>query len=439
MTRKLLLLLFIIAYFIPAAIGQAFNSAKLDTLFDVLAANNKAMMSVAVSQNGKQIYSKSIGYSVLSADTKISASAQTHYRIGSISKMFTAVMIFQLIDEGKLTLATPLSAYFADLPNAGKITIANLLNHSSGLHNFTDDTGYVSMMVKKTPHAELLTKFRNAKPDFEPGGKHEYSNTNFVLLGYIVEKLDKKEYPAALKDRILTKIGLKDTYYGGKINPEKQEAYSYGWNGSWQVTRETDMSIPGGAGGIVSTPADLNTFIEALFAGKLISESDLNNMKTIKDGFGMAMFTVPFGARVGYCHNGAIDGFLSTVSYFPEDKLAVSYSANGVNTNFNDIMIAVLSAAYHVPYAMPFYPKPEILDRYPGVYSNQQIPIKIIIARKGEDLTAQPTGQPAFPLTATSNSSFRFDAAGIVIWFNEVKKQITISKDGISTIFTKEN
>jgi D-alanyl-D-alanine carboxypeptidase len=439
MMRKLLLLFIITACFIPAAIGQTFNNVKLDSLFDVLAAHNQAMLSISISQNGKTIYNKSIGYSVLGADRKIPATAQTHYRIGSISKMFTAVMIFQLIDEGKLTLTTPLSAFFADLPNANKITIANLLNHSSGLHNFTNDTSYQSMMVRKTPHAELLTRFRNTRPDFEPGSKHEYSNTNFVLLGYIVEKLDKKDYAIALNERILTKAGLKDTYYGNNINPERREAYSYSWNGSWQITKETDMSIPGGAGGIESTPADLNRFIEALFAGKLISESDLNNMKTIKDGFGMAMFPFPFYTKVGYGHNGAIDGFLSVASYFPEDKLAISYTANGVNTDLNNVMIAVLSAVFNKPFAIPFYPGPEVLDKYTGIYGAPLVPVKITVARNAAGLTAQATGQSAFPLTATSNNTFRFDAAGIEILFNDTNKQLTIVQAGRSTVFTKEN
>lgn len=439
MMRKLWLLFIITACFSTATIGQTFNKAKLDTLFDVLAAHNQAMLSISVSQNGKSIYSKSIGYSVLSADKKVPATAQTHYRIGSISKMFTAVMIFQLIDEGKLTLNTPLSTYFADLPNAGKITIANLLNHSSGLHNFTNDTSYQSMMVRKTLHAELLTKFRNTKPDFEPGIKHQYSNTNFILLGYIVEKLDKKDYAIALKDRILTKVGLKDTYYGGKINPDKQEAFSYNWNGNWQIAKETDMSIPGGAGAIVSTPADLNTFIEALFAGKLIGKGDLDSMKTIKNGFGMAMFPFPFYTKVGYGHNGAIDGFLSVVSYFPEDKLAISYTANGVNTDLNNVMIAVLSAVFNKPFTIPFYPKPEILDQYIGVYGTPQIPVKITVAKSASGLTAQATGQSAFPLTATSNNTFRFDPAGIEILFNDVNKQLTIVQGGHTTVFTKEN
>src|ERR1700712_1664440 len=108
--------------------STCFNKAKMDSLFAVIALNNKAMMSISVAQNGVPLYNNAIGYSLLTDSRKIPATTQTRYRIGSISKMFTAVMIFQLIEEGKLKLTTPLATYFPDVPNAGKITIANMLN-----------------------------------------------------------------------------------------------------------------------------------------------------------------------------------------------------------------------------------------------------------------------------------------------------------------------
>jgi len=319
--------------------SQSPDTAKLNSFFNALSAHNKNMGSLTISSNGKVVYQKTIGYSQVNDSIKRPTTVKTKYRIGSISKMFTAVMVFQLIEEGKLNLATPLSTYYPQLPNAAKITISEMLDHRSGLYNFTSDTLYSSYETKPQSEAAMLSVMEKEKPAFEPDAKAEYSNTNFVLLGYIIEKITGKPYPEALKERITSKIGLTDTYYGGKINPANNEAYSYSYQGEWKQEPETDMSIPGGAGALVSTPTDLVKFIEALFAGKLISQSSLNQMKTMRDNFGMAMFIMPFDDKKSYGHSGGIDGFSSMLSYFPEEGLAISYISNGAVYSTNDVMI----------------------------------------------------------------------------------------------------
>jgi CubicO group peptidase (beta-lactamase class C family) len=425
--------------------AQTFNKTRLDSLMDALAANNKAMVSIALTQNGKPIYSKAVGYSFINGNQKIPATIQTHYRIGSITKVFTSVMIFQLIEEGKLQLTTPLSKFFPDLPNADKITIANLLSHSSGLHNFTNDSSYITMMERKVTEAEMLAKFKKQPSDFEPGNKTEYSNTNFVLLGYIVEKLDKNTYAIALKNRILNKIDLKDTYYGDKINQARQEAQSYKWEDGWKPATETDMSIPGGAGAVVSTPTDLTHFMDALFTGKLVSDSSLVHMKTIKGGFGMDLMVFPFYEQTGYGHSGGIDGFASIAIYFPEKKMAFAYIANGINMALNDMVIGALSITLNRPYTLPTYTnkiiklKPEDLDKYLGVYASAALPIKITITKNDAKLLAQATGQSVFPLTATGVNEFSFALAGIVLIFDPANNQITLKQGGGTYVLTKEN
>jgi D-alanyl-D-alanine carboxypeptidase len=439
-------LLFIAAIALSAQASFAqtsFNKAKLDSLMDALTTNNKAMVSIAIRQNGNLLYSRAIGYSVIDATRKIPATTQTHYRIGSVSKVFTSVIIFQLIEEGKLTLATPLAKFFPDLPNAAKITIAQMLNHSSGLHNFTSDSSYTAMMTKKITHVEMLVKLRSQKSDFEPGTKNEYSNTNFLLLGYIAEKLDKKPYAEILITRIANKIGLKDTYYGGKINPDKQEAQSYTWNdNSWQPATETDMSIPGGAGAVVSTPTDLTKFMGALFTGKLISDSSLTHIKTVKGGFGMDLMPYPFYSNIGFGHDGGIDGFLSRVIYYPDGQVSISYTTNGSHTNLNDLAIGMLSVTFNKTYTIPSFKtitfKPEDLDQYLGTYSSETLPLKVTFTKKGTQLMAQATGQGPLPLDATGPNEFKYDAAGAVFIFDLANNHITLRQNGRSYLFTKE-
>jgi len=422
--------------------SQNFNKAKMDQLFDALAQKEKAMGSLTLSKNGNVIYSRAIGYSSIIDASKQPSTTMTKYRIGSITKMFTTTMIFQLVEEGKLKLSTTLDAYFPKLPNANKITIGNLLNHHSGLHNFTNDPEYATYMTQPKSQDEMLVLFAKSSVDFQPNEKGDYSNTNFVVLGFVIEKITKQSYSVNLKQRITTKIGLSNTYYGGKTNLNNNECFSYQFVGNWKQMPETDMSIPGGAGAIVSTPTDLTKFIEALFSLKLIKQSSLDQMKTITDGFGMGMFQIPFYDHKAWGHNGGIDGFGSNLAYFPEDGLSIAYCTNGQIYPMNDILIGVLSIYFNKDYTIPAFNtvalKTEELDKYLGVYSSTQIPLKITITKENTSLIAQATGQSSFPLEATEKDKFKFDQAGVVIEFNPDKNEMTLKQGGGTFLFTKD-
>lgn len=421
--------------------AQQFNKNKADSLFDVIAANNRAMISVAVTRNGQPVYNKAIGYSWVGAQN-MPANTATKYRVGSVTKMFTAAMIFQLIEEGKLSLDTKLSSFYTSIPNSDKITIAQMLNHSSGIHSFTSDADqYRKWLGQQQTPVQLIARMA-ARSEFEPGSKHEYSNSNFVLLGYIIEKLDKRPYEASLKNRITGKLKLGSTYYGGKITSSANEANSYKWaNNTWVPDTETDMSIPGGAGALVSNPTDLTAFMYALFTGKIVSIASLNQMRTIKDGFGMNLFKFQFDSHTAYGHTGGIDGFQSQAAYFPEEGIAVAYVANGVNTNINNIMIGLLSIIYNKPYQIPSFkivtPKSQELDQYTGNYSSAELPLNILITKNNNILIAQATGQSAFDLQYVGSHEFKFEPADIVLIFNPSGSSMTLKQGGKSFPFTK--
>jgi len=422
--------------------AQNFDKPKLDQLFDTLARKEKAMGSLTLSKNGDVIYSRAIGYSSISENGKKPSTTLTKYRIGSISKMFTTTMIFQLVEEGKLKLETTLDTWFPTIPNANKITIFNLLNHRSGIHNFTNDPDYQTWMTQPKTQTEMIAIIAKKAVDFQPNEKAAYSNSNFVILGYIIEKITKQSYAINLKQRITSKIGLANTYYGGKTNLNNNECYSFQFTGSWKQMPETDMSIPGGAGSVVSTPTDMTKFIEVLFSLKLVSQNSLDQMKTITEGFGMGMFQIPFYTKKGYGHNGGIDGFGSNLSYFPEDSLAVAYCTNGMVFPMNDILIGILSIYFGREYSIPTFNslalKPEELDKYLGIYSSTQLPLKITITKDKSTLIAQATGQSAIPLEAAEKDKFKFDAAGIVLEFNTDKNEMTLKQGGGVFIFTKD-
>jgi D-alanyl-D-alanine carboxypeptidase len=423
--------------------AQTLNTAKLDSLLTGLAAHNKLMGSVALSHAGQVVYSRAFGSAQL-APARLATPA-TRYRVGSISKMFTATMVMQLIEEKKLTLATPLATFFPQLPQAKTITIDQLLSHRSGLHNITSDAAYAGYMTQPKTQAELLALIAATTPDFEPGAKYAYSNSNYLVLSYIIEKLTKQPYAQALQKRLVAKAGLKNTYYGGKIDAAKQEAVSYtGSPGGWQLMPETDMSIPTGAGAIVSTPADLDRFLEALFGGKLVSAASLAEMKTIRDGYGRGLMMMPLGTKQSYGHGGSIDGFLSMASYFPDDKVAVAVCTNGQQYAFNDLMLGILSIYFGKPYKIPdfsasaYVPAPADLDRYAGTYASSQLPLKVTFTKQGTTLHAEATGQGILPLEPVSPGVFKFDQGGIRFEFDPAKPAFTLKQGGGTFVFTKE-
>lgn len=422
--------------------SQGINKPKLDSLFDVLAQKNKAMGSLTISKNGHVLYSRAIGDRLISEKEKKPSTTVTKYRIGSITKMFTATMIFQLIEEGRVTLATTLDKFFPSLPNANQITIGNLLNHRSGLHNFTADSEYTTWMTQPKTEDEMLAIISKNKVDFQANEKFSYSNSNYLVLGYVIEKNTGQSYSQNLKERITSKIGLSNTYAGSKTDINNNESFSYSFVSNWKQEPETDMSIPGGAGSIVSTPTDLTKFIEALFSLKLVSQNSLNQMKTMTDGYGMGMFQIPFYSKHAYGHNGGIEGFGSSLAYFPEDSLAIAYCTNGQVYPLNDILIGVLSIYFDLPYSIPAFSalqlKTEDLDKYLGIYSSVQVPLKITITKDDTTLIAQATGQSTFPLEATERDKFEFNQAGIIIEFDTAKREFTLRQGGGSYLFTKD-
>ncbi|UYZ62625.1 serine hydrolase domain-containing protein [Hymenobacter weizhouensis] len=420
--------------------AQQFNKAKLDSLLTALADHHKLMGSLVLSQNGQVVYRRAVGL----AQPNTAATPATHYRIGSVTKLFTAALVLQLVEEGRLAFSTPLATWFPQLPNAARITVDHLLHHRSGLANFTSAPAYQQYLTQPQTQAQMLTIMGGAAPEFEPGARFAYSNTNYVLLGYIVEKITGQPYAQAVQQRIATKLGLKDTYYGGRIRAKAQEAASFRWNGAaWLPEPETDMSIPGGAGALVSTPADLARFVESLFGGQLLKPASLQLMLTMQDGYGIALMRLPFYDKTSYGHFGGIDGFNAALAYFPQEKLAVAYCGNGLNYNFNDALIGVLSVYFGKPYRIPtFEAAPTLtateLSRYAGTYASSQFPLKVAVTATGTTLMAQATGQGAFPLTPQSATHFVYEPAGVQMDFDVAKGEFTLRQGGGSYLFKRE-
>lgn len=419
-----------------------FNTSQLDYFFDILDENQKFMGSVAISKNEKLIYTKTIG--MADVEKNISANPNTKYRIGSTSKMITAAMIFRAAEMGKLSLNTPINKFFPQLPNAEKITIENLLNHRSGLFSVTSDPTFFDWRTKNKTRSELLAIIENGAVQFAPNEKAAYSNSNYILLSFILEDVFKKSYDEVLQELISTPLNLKNTYLGKNINTRKNETHSYKKSDNWTQQPETNTSIPLGAGGITSTPQELVIFMDALFSEKIISQESLTQMTSITDGYGMGIFPKEINEKVGYDHPGTIDGFNTNLIYIPAENLTVAISTNGDDFNMKNILQTVFDAIDKKPYQIPSFSTYEVdpadLDSYVGAYSSDDIKIfKIYIRKEGNTLFAQATGQDSWAMSAADKHIFRIDAMGArKIEFQPEKKVMIWEQNGKTSVWKKE-
>lgn len=440
--KKTLLSLLTIVFAGPAFAQQTdlAKFKKIDSLLTYLSANKKFMGQVAIQEKGKVVFDKAYGFA--NAENKLAATPDTKYKIGSVTKIFTAAMIFQLIEEKKLNLNRPLSEFYPKIPNADKITIGHLLNHKSGIYNYTDSPDFTNYKTEQQTKKEMLARLESGEPVFDPGARGEYSNANYVLLGYIIQDVTKKTYKENLTQRITSKAGLKNTYYYTKINPKRNEAYSYTYaNGKWLRTEEWHESVAGGAGALQSTATDLTKFINALFNGKLVSALSLEQMSTIDWGFGKGLLAYPFLERKFLGYNGGIESFKSVVSYYPKEQIGFAVLVNGGDYNTNDIILGILSIYYKKPYIFPNLTSVALSENtlkvHEGIYSTPSLPFKVDIKLVNGELVAHAQNQGSFPLNPVSENEFNYPPAGITITFNS--KGFTLKQaDGTTSQFAKE-
>lgn len=431
---------FIVAVSVSSfAFSQNNIREKLSNYLDSLNTHHNIMGSFAFADNNQASFLKVVGFS--DAEKRQKANMNTQYRIGSISKTFTAVLVMKAIEDKKLSLSTKLSQYYPEIENADKITIENLLQHRTGIHNLTNENEYMQYYTQNQTEQDLINIIKKYKSDFNPGIKFEYSNSNYILLGFILEKIYKKSYAQLIKENIAKPLKLTLTEMGRKIDSGKNQAKSYTYsNGAYILSSETDMSVPIGAGNIISTPTELLKFILGLENGKLITKESLKQMKNFSDNYGYGLVKIPFNEQSGFGHTGGIDEFRSFLYYFPDLKVAVSSVTNQSDYDNNQIAINMIKAAAGQDFSMPNFKSlsENELQQFVGIYSAPEIPVKFDIFIKDKTLMAQATDQSAFPLEHTSKNSFKFDAAGIVVNFEPSKKQFVIIQSGEETVFTKD-
>jgi CubicO group peptidase (beta-lactamase class C family) len=387
------------------------NVSRMEQVVQSYVDSKQFMGAALVARDGKVLLSK--GYGFANLEWGVANSPASKFRLGSITKQFTAACILLLEERGKLKVDDPVKKYMTDAPAAwDKVTIFNLLTHTSGIPSFTGFPDYASTEAIATTPEKLVARFRDKPLEFQPGEKWNYSNSGYVLLGYLIEKISQQSYSEFVQENIFTPLGMKDSGYDSNsaIILHRASGYTPSAKGTIHAGY-IDMSIPFSAGSLYSTTEDLLRWEQGLMGGKLLSAASLAKMTTpFKNdyAFGLAVHAVN-GHKV-IEHGGGIEGFNTEIAYYPEDKLTVVVLANLNGGVPETIAKALAQVAHGEKVVLPSERKEitvsaAVLGAYVGTY--QLTPdFSIVVTFEGGQLMAQATGQPKFPLFAESETKF---------------------------------
>ena len=323
------------------------NIARMEQVIQFYVDGKKFMGSVLVARDGKMVLDK--GYGFANLEWSIPDSPTTKFRLGSITKQFTAACILLLEERGKLKIDDPVKKYMPDAPTAwDKITIFHVLTHTSGIPSFTSFPDYRSTEATATTPEKLVARFRDKPLDFEPGEKWNYSNSGYVLLGYLIEKISGQSYSEFVQQNIFTPLGMNDSGYDSNSAIIQRRAAGYSPRPDGPVNAGyIDMTIPFSAGALYSTTEDLLRWEQGLFGGKLLSPTSLQKMTTpFKEDYALGLGVRSVNGRKVIEHGGGIEGFNTELAYYPEDKLVVAVLGN-LNGGAPEEIASKLAAIAH--------------------------------------------------------------------------------------------
>jgi D-alanyl-D-alanine carboxypeptidase len=375
--------------------------------------------SVAAARGDTIVLAK--GYGLAEVEHDVAASADTMFRIGSITKQYTAAAIMRLYEQGKLGLDDDMHKFLPDFPTQDHtVTIRHLLTHTSGIHSYTSDGEFMQNRTGlELTHEQLLAEFKDDPFDFAPGEKWAYNNSGYYLLGMIIEKISGKPYGQYVQDEFFTPLKLTRTRYDSTSEVIKNRAQGYRTEGDKLLNDQSmAMSIPGGAGGLIASAQNMVRWQMALTTGHVVSQDSFKQMctpvtlsdgKTRDYGFGLAMKAYRDQPWIG--HGGGIFGFNSMMVYFPDHHLHIAVISNGQNAPSAALLNTIADVALGLP-------KDEIRDlvltaeqmrRYLGTYKLADVPLEAKVFIRDGKLFAQATNQPEFRLMPQGNHEFRAD------------------------------
>jgi len=395
-----------------SALAQTNPTPRIQQIIASYVDEKTFMGSVLVAKDGKVILDQ--GYGSADLEWNIPNSPTTKFRLGSITKQFTAASILLLQERGKLSIDDPVSKYLPDAPAAwSKITIHNVLTHTSGIPSFTNFPDYRATEWKDITPSELVARFRDKPLDFEPGTKFSYSNSGYVLLGYLIEKISGQTYGDFLQQNIFIPLGMKDTGIDSNANilPQRAQGYRRSPHGI-EHDGYISMTIPFSAGALYSTTGDLLKWEQALFGGKVLKPESLAKMTTaFKNDYGCGLFIRTVDGHKLITHGGGIEGFNTSLNYYPDDKLIVIVLGNLTGGAPDQIARYAGQTALGQAVTLTSERKevslsPAILPDYAGTYRVADLDADLIIAVKEGHLTAKLGKQNPVDIFPESETRF---------------------------------
>lgn len=445
---KTLTFILVLGILFHPALAQ--NDAQLSAQFDKLLSQqfkaNEPGAAALVAKNGKIIYQE--GFGMANVELDIPMKADHVFRIGSITKQFTAIAILQLMEQGKLSLQDEITKFIPDYPTRGnRITIEHLLTHTSGIPDFSNMRDTTQMGKKDFTPKQMIDYFKNEPIRFAPGTKYEYSNSGYFLLGYIIEQITGMSYAQYIEENFFKPLGMNASLYASDTRIVKNRADGYSkTKGRYENTAYLSMTIPYAAGSIQSTVEDLFKWQQGLLSGKLVKKETLDKAWSryqLSDG---SRSSYGYGWRQGFIqespslwHGGLINGFMTMAMYLPEENVFVAVFSNCDANSPVDVTAKMAALAIGKPYEYKaITADSSVLKKYEGVYENGKGQQRIVNV-SGNRLLIQLNRSPKSEIKAYQKDQFFFVNEPMVsIDFirnnkGEVEKLVTKSRTAIES------
>lgn len=391
--------------------------AQVNTIAREAVASERGVgLSVAVMKNGEMILEA--GYGLADLEFEAPADAETMFRIGSVTKQFTAALVMRKVEAGALSLDDPLTKFFPGWPAPGDaVTIRHLLNHTSGIRSYTSIEGFMESPAVDRTTEEMLAVFRDEPWDFGPGEQWSYNNSGYYLLGAILEKIDGRPWSEQV-EALTQELGLDRTRVDSNREVLRNRAQGYGWeNGALVNDRFIAPSVPGAAGAMLSTAGDLVRWSEALATGEVVEPATYERMlepAAIADGethpYGFGLMVGPFDEEPAVAHGGGIFGFNAFLARFPtHNDLTIAVISNSPALNTSGVAVRILRAAIGKEAPAPAPVDADVMASVQGTYRIDAVNLKIDVFERDGALLTRAGDQPAVALIHEGGGVFRLD------------------------------
>jgi CubicO group peptidase (beta-lactamase class C family) len=416
----------------PGVVHESEIVTTVNEYMKVLAKLNRFRGTILIGREGRVL---TIGsYGLANLEDEIPNTRQTKFHLASITKTFTAMAIMMLAERGRLKVQDPICKYLADCPAAWQpVSIHHLLTMSSGIPNFTDFPDWLQTRALPSNYANTIARFRDKPLDFQPGEKYNYSNSGYVLLAYIIERVSGKTYEAFLRDNIFAPLKMDSTGYDDNKIVLPRRAIGYAREGIRLVRAPyLNMSVVKGAGGLYSTVEDLWLWDQALYENTLVSKKSLDTMFTIHKGdFGYGWHIDEQFKRRRIFYDGVIIGFKSSISRYVDDKVTIILLTNSddvfINSAIRDLAAIVFGEKYNLPKERATVRQDaKIYDAYVGRYQ-LDTDLVLDVTKEGNRLTGQVDGRRFELLPETETKFFvrDYDAQIMFTFVKDEKGQVT--------------